>query len=196
MMDVLAFLRDTISSMSNSPGLWGFIGVLTGGLITHKFQQIRDRESQIRIAFAGLHGLKKSIKQLYVSRFEALVFSDFHEAKWRLSGHSSAIDFDEATRWMKRSEELVFEISKTEERLAQTCGSVLVNFKTKPDLVTQTKSLLAHSVPSLTTRPDSTWNAQQVNEWKIQAVPAIQAKVDEIFDPLFERLLGNPSFGI
>lgn len=195
-MEIPDFLINAIATISNSPGVWGFIGVLTGGLITHKLEQTRDRDTQIRVAFAGLHGIRKSLKQLYVSRFEAFIYSDYHEARWRLSGQTSAIDFNEALRWMNRSEELVFEIAKTEERLAQTCGTILVNFKKNSELVGQVESLLSHAVPKLRTRPESNWSVQQVHNWRMRAVPEVQASVDQIFDPLFTQILNNPSFGI
>src|SRR5437899_9569097 len=58
-----------------------------------------------RQVFARLMGRKFATKQLYVSRYEALIFSDFHEARWKRAGlPKDSLDLQEAQRWMHRSE--------------------------------------------------------------------------------------------
>ena len=53
-------------------------------------------------------GLKIPLIQNYVSRFEASVFSDYHEYCWKMFGCPlDSFDVDETKRPMKRSEDLV-----------------------------------------------------------------------------------------
>jgi len=57
--------------------------------------------------FARLMGRKITTEQLYVSRYEAFMFSDYNEERWRRSGSpKDSLDLQEAQRWMHRSEDL------------------------------------------------------------------------------------------
>ncbi len=177
----MELILEIAREMANSSGLWGMVGVLVGGAVTHWFQKSRDRDSDIKTTYASLHGLRRSLKQLYVSRFEAFIFSDAHEAKWRNSNFTSTVDFNEATRWMHRSEDLVFEISKAEERLARDCGLIFAVFKCKADMSEKVKALLNHEVPAILTRPETGWTNQQIDEWKNTAVGQLKTRTDAIF---------------
>lgn len=195
-MDTNELILEAIKAIVASPGIWGFVGVLTGAITSHFFQKQRDRDSQIRSAFAHLHGLQKNLKQLYVSRFEAYIYSDCHEGKWRNSGYTSAIDLSEATRWMEKSESLVLEISKMEQALAESCGTIFVFFRRDKPLIKKTKALLSHVIPNIQIRPEANWDNMRLDEWKTGAVIQLQRRVEEIFDPLFADVLNDDSFKI
>jgi len=53
-----------------------------------------------------------------LSRFEALVYSHYHEYRYRLSKESH--DFTEAMRWMKKSEDLALEIAKYNQQFLES----------------------------------------------------------------------------
>ena len=56
--------------------------------------------------------------RLSVSRFEAWIFSDYHEARWKLAGDpTGSLDLQEAQRWMGKSEDLALEIAKNNSRI-------------------------------------------------------------------------------
>src|SRR5262249_44060516 len=82
-----------------------------------------------RQVFARLMGRKFATKQLYVSRYEAFIFSDYHEVRWKHFGSpQDSHDLQEAQRWMHRSEELVFEIVKNNQALFEDLGTVRTLF--------------------------------------------------------------------
>lgn len=181
---------------ASSSGLWGFVGAFIGVLFSHRFQKQRDRETQIRTVYARLHGLKQNLKQLYISRFEAYIYFDAHEAKWRNSNYTSVLDFSEATRWMQKSESLVFEIVKMEQALAESCGILLSFFRHNNEIVTKLKNLLSHSVPNIQNQSIMNWNSEKIDNWKEAAVVQLRTKVDDIFDKLFTDLFEDNAFKI
>ena len=76
------------------PALLTLVGVIVGAYLTYYWglkTQINVGDHQKRQqSFSQLMGQKFVTTQLYVSRFEALIFSDFHEHRWRLAGHSNS----------------------------------------------------------------------------------------------------------
>jgi hypothetical protein len=60
--------------------------------------KISDHQKRQQV-FSEVMGRKFLMTQLYVSRFEALIYSNYHEAKWKQSGWpKDSIDQQEAQR--------------------------------------------------------------------------------------------------
>src|SRR5574341_1690431 len=97
------------------------ISAIVGIFITAVLSYFLGFRSQVNLAdrklrqkvYGELMGFKLSLSQLYVSRFEAYIFSDFHEKRWLMTGaNENSHDFQEAKRWMQKSEELALAISE------------------------------------------------------------------------------------
>ncbi len=97
-------------------------------------KNIYDHQMRLK-AYSELIGYRQLLSQLFVSRYEAFIFSDYHECRWKIQGApKESIDQTEAIRWMHKSEDLVLEISRTVQNLFQTVGVIRVLFKQSPEL--------------------------------------------------------------
>jgi uncharacterized protein YneF (UPF0154 family) len=160
------------------------------GYFAHRWQmsreiKIHDREVQQR-TIGSLMGQKLKISQLYVSRFEAYIFSDFHEARWRLTGHpNDSHDFVEANRWMHRSEDLAIEIAHTSEKLYETLGLISSSYKRTNKLLELVTAVYQHKVPTIQIRPFDLKTIEELENWKIHAMGELQAFVErEVTEPI------------
>jgi len=121
------------------PVLLGAILAIGASYFTTKFQMssqlhLQKVEEQRRV-FARLMGRKFTTEQLYVSRYEALIFSDYSEELWKRAGKpKDSLDLQEAQRWMHRSEDLVFEIVKNDQALFEDLATVRALFPDTPQL--------------------------------------------------------------
>ena len=122
----------------------GLLPVVLGGILaigasyfTTKFQMsgqfhLQRVEAQ-RAVFARLMGRKIITTQLYVSRYEALIFSDYHEERWKRAGApKDSLDLQESLRWMHRSEDLVSEVVKNDQALFEDIATVRALFPEYP----------------------------------------------------------------
>jgi hypothetical protein len=69
-------------------------------------------------AYSELMGRSAVRTQIIVSRTEASIFSKYYERRWHLAGNpTDSLDFQEAQRWMHKSEDLALEIAKSNQSL-------------------------------------------------------------------------------
>lgn len=141
--------------------------------------RLRDRDARSRL-FATLMGQKLVLAQLYVSRFEAFIISDYYEYRWRLSGRpDNSIDFQEATRWMYKSEEMVLEIARGNRELFEAVALARTLFPDSRELNTYADAVYRHRIPKIVVRPTDAMNIAQLEEWKATAIQQIQERVHE-----------------
>ncbi|MDO8690027.1 MAG: hypothetical protein Q7R39_08470, partial [Dehalococcoidia bacterium] len=125
--------------------------------------QIRTVRFQKRQqAYPEIMGRKFLLMQLYVSRFEARIFSDYHEQRWRNSPDS--LDLSEAQRWMHKSEDLALEIAKTNQSLFESIGLVKASFRRDDELDTLTQHIYHFRTPTIIEPPGSQ-NAQGLDTY-------------------------------
>ena len=109
--------------------------------------------------FARLMGRKITTEQLYVSRYEAFMFSDYNEERWRHSGSpKDSLDLQEAQRWMHRSEDLatVRALFPDTPRLRELCDHI-------------------YSIQSLhTAEPPHEGSIEKLDQWKAEADRQLQ----------------------
>lgn len=148
-------------------------------------KKIYNHQTKLK-AYSELIGYRQLLSQLYVSRYEAFIFSDYHEFRWKIQGSpKESIDKDEAIRWMHRSEDLVLEISRTIQKLFETVGVIRVLFKETPELIDFSNNIYNFKTLKFIQRPDNSWTLEQLEEWKLKAVPSVQRNVEEtIRDPI------------
>ena len=166
---------------------------ITASYLTSRFQmstQIRVQNvHDQRAVFARLKSRKFTTKQLYVSRYEALIFSDYHEERWKRAGApKDSIDLQEAQRWMRRSEDLVFEIVKNNQALFEDLATAQALYPYTAKL--QELSDRLYNIKALWTgRPPEKASIEQLAVWKTEAVRQLQATVDKEYGTVIEDLI-------
>lgn len=172
--------------------------------LAHRFELIRavrvsDREARFRL-FATLMGQKLVLAQLYVSRFEALILSDYYEYRWYLAGrHENSIDFQETVRWMHKGEELVLEIARGNRELFEAVAAARTCFPESTDLNNYTEAVYRHKSPVLAVRANKDMTIAELEEWKTLATrqtqelvsKAVEKPIDDLVDYLAPRLRGD-----
>ena len=168
--------------------LAGLATALLAGYLQHRWTLSRGfaktRRDQRVQAYRDLMGMKITTQQFYVSRFEALIFSDYHEAKWKLAGApQQSIDLDEALRWMHKSEDYVVDITKNNQRLFETLASVSILFPEVDNLSALVDRLYLFRSPRIE-GPPIHGTLKELETWKASAVKQLQE--------LVSREYGNP----
>lgn len=166
-----------------------FIALLSGylsylwGVSSQK--KIYNHEMKLK-AYSELIGYRQLLSQLFVSRFEAFAFSDYHEYRWKIQGApKESLDQKEAIRWMHKSEDLVLEISRTVQNLFETVGVIRVLFRQTPELQELSDKIYNYKTIKFEKRPQADWSIEQLEEWKLKVVPEIQTLVEKsIRDPI------------
>ena len=183
---VVTFLLTLISSLvvQYFTNHWGFTNQV----------KANERQKQQEV-FGQLMGRKFLTSQLYVSRFEALAYSDYHEALWKLAGHpKESLDLQEAQRWMHKSEEFVQEISENNLGLFQTVGMIRALFPSTPQLRELVDRIYRFKTPKIT-GPTDKMNSAQLASWKTQVVKELQELAEREYakpiDDLLDYLAGE-----
>ncbi|MGH8544551.1 MAG: hypothetical protein ACREX3_13175 [Gammaproteobacteria bacterium] len=171
----------------------GELATVIGAYFASKIQlagqlRLQTLQNQQQV-LSRLMGRKFVTSQLYVSRYEALLFSDYHEARWKLAGApSDSIDLREAQRWMHRSEDLVFEFTKSHQALFEDLGLVLTLFpasKTLDEIVQRIYSFKAIK----TAAAPAGATVDQLLKWKDEAVRQLQNLVDREYGQAIKELI-------
>lgn len=169
------------------------IGAIVVAYLTQRWtlgiqMRLSDRQKRQRV-YSELVGRKFVTTQLRVSRFEASIYSEYHEARWRVSGYrNDSLDLQESQWWMRKSEDLALEITKNNENLFETIGSVFTVFADSPELNGLINRLYHLRTPRIVGQPDGT-DFAQVEAWKVKAVKQLQSLVEEEYAKPIDNLL-------
>ncbi len=183
----------------NMEKIWGiiqilgtFLGTLIIVYITHLLtlnsqKQISDYQKK-QLAYSKLLSLRFPMKQLYISRFEARIFSDFYEARWHNNGSpKESLDLNESIRWMKQSEDIVFKIIENHKELYLCLGDIQILFKETSEL----NSLISnfYNLKGITVKsPSKEFNNDLLEKWKIKATNELQEIVEKTYDNNIDKL--------
>lgn len=174
-------------------------GVLAagGGVVGQYYASQFQFSSQVHLqkvqgqrqVYARLTGRKFGTIQLYVSRYEAMIFSDYHEARWKRSGSpKDSLDLQEAQRWMHRGEDLVFDIVKNNQALFEDLGTVRALFPDAPRLRELVERIRAFKAVK-TSMPARDASVEELARWKEESVRQLQALIDRDYGGPIEELL-------
>ena len=164
--------------------------------LAHRFQVARDlrlseRDTRLQ-AFAALMGLRRVVTQLYMSRFEAYIFSDYHENLWRLAGYpKDSLDSQEGQRWMHKSEDLSPECAKADQQLFETVAKLLVSFPASQKLTELADVVYHHKTPSPPIGADKIDNIARLTEWKSEGVRGLKDAVHQELEAPIEALIAH-----
>jgi len=182
-----------LSMMPLYTALIALLGVTLGSFLTARFSfknQFRLATYQSRQrSYAELMGKKFLLQQLYVSRFEALIFSDYHERRWNLSGDPpTSLDLDEAKRWMHKSEDFAIDIARTNQTLFESVGLARASFPPNDELERPSDHVYRFGTPTITQAAPGA-DAAALAAWKVKAVSDLQALVKREYSEPIDTLL-------
>lgn len=175
------------------PALIALVGVIVGALLGARLSfrnQFRLSTLQSRQkAYSDLMGKKALLTQLYVSRFEAFAYSDYHERLWHLAGApKDSIDFSEAQRWMRKSEDFAIDIAKARQSLFESIGTVRASYPATPKLDELSERIYKSKAPLITPPPEGA-NRTGLEQWKQQVIPDLQRLVQSEYAEPIDALL-------
>jgi hypothetical protein len=140
-------------------------------------------------AYSELMGRKLVRAQLYLSRFEAFIKSDYFEAKWHLEGEpKDSINYQESIRWMHKSEELVLEIAKNNQSLFETLGLIRSYFPGSKELHELTRRIYHFKSVEIKVRPFKL-KVDQLEHWKETAMKELQETVKNEYEKPIDELV-------
>jgi arsenate reductase-like glutaredoxin family protein len=100
-------------------------------------------------------GNKQLRRQLFVSRFEAMIFSDYHERRCKLArSPERSMDLEEAQRWMHKSENLALDIARTNQALFESVGLARPTFTQSAELTHLTERIFYFKTPIISPPSD------------------------------------------
>lgn len=181
------------------PAVIALAGVVIGALVGARLafrNQLRLVMLQSRQrSYAEIMGKKFLVRQLLVSRFEALAHLDYHERLWHLAGcPKESIDFDEAMRWMRKSEDLAIELTKAIQSLFESVGMACSVFERSADLEARVERLYNFKIPTIAPAPGNASQAA-LSQWKTKVVAALHGiareEIGEPVDQLLDYLKGH-----
>ena len=187
---VLAKLPEAVPTFVGAVvgGLIAGISVVIGQYLTHRFTRKRETEKLRQQAYAAILGKKVLLMQLYVSRFEAYIFSTYHECLWHKAGSpEGSLDIDEAKRWMHKSEDLALEVARTWQSLFESIGIAQTIFRQSKELEQLTDRLYQFQQPSLLSPPPD--DIRLLIQWKDEAVRQVQEVVAREYGAPLDMLL-------
>lgn len=170
-------------------GVLALLGVLGAATVT-SYSQWRAAKLQSReLAYAQVMGHRFLITQLYVSRFEARIHSDYHERRWTLQKSPAvSMDLTEARRWMQQSEDLAIEIARAQKDLFESIGLAKASFRRADELDSLTNRVFHFRTPQITD-PPADMTVEELDTWKTTAVGQLQKVVEDEFAKPIDSLL-------
>lgn len=144
---------------------------LLGAFIPQYFQNESKKEERKQLELSKLEGLKVLIMQRYVSRFEAFIYSDYHEFRNKIQPNEH--DFNEATRRMHKSEDLWLELAKIMQEFLSCLWMISVLFLPDKEIKKSIEEsrLLTYSLPE---RPTNVMSLEELEHYKTKAVANLQ----------------------
>jgi len=173
----------------------GGLLALVGSYLAHKWQYQRTIALQQRSTkektYARLSGIRISLRQSFVSRFEALIFSDYHEYKWKNFG-ANDLDLKEAQRWMQKSEDYVNTVTGLLRDIFECIADVYIAYSTTVEITSLTERIYNYKTPSIKSPLNGEVEVRTPDElenWKKNALSQLQALVEnEYGEPLHQLL--------
>lgn len=182
--------------MEKAQWILQIVGTLFGGLLVAYFTYVLTLSSQKEMSdynkrqqvYSKLIGLRFPIKQIYVSRFEALALSNFYEARWQLRGSpKDSYDFQEANRWMHQSEALVFKVIENHKELYACLADIQLLFPKTAELENLIDKIYFHKSIKLADVPKPL-NETELENWKSATVAELQTLVDREYGAPIDEL--------
>jgi hypothetical protein len=178
-------------------GILGGLLSLVGSYFALRWQYKRtisfQRKSTQEKTYVKLFGLRISLRQAFVSRYEALIFSDYHEYKWKYYGANN-LDREEAQRWMQKSENYVEKITDLLRDIFECIADIHISYKTTTEIIDLTERIYNYKTPAIKSPIKGEVEVRtpaDLERWKETAVSQIQNLVEREYAELLHSLLNE-----
>lgn len=177
-------MNNIINLVISILGLIG-IGAILDRLLGYFLQTRREKEDKRLAVYRKLMGVKITLRQAVVSRTEAYLTSDYFEARHKLT--KDKWDFDEAVRWMHKSENMVDLVTAELRELFEILGEISVLFKNNKDIQLNIDRLYRYKTLK-TQQPSNNLKIEDLEKWKIKGIQQIQQLVESEYGEPIEKL--------
>ena len=176
--------------------LGAFIAMLSGILLVYLTNKLEIKKEiklknheKCQSVYSELMGMRLVMSQLYLSRFEALIHSDYHEFKYKIT--KDPIDLSESIRWMHKSEDYVKEITQNNQKLFEKLGFVKILFPNSSELDRLIEDISNFKTPIVLQKPTDEMNISQLDEWDGIAIKDLQKIVEKEYKQPIDNLIGH-----
>jgi hypothetical protein len=165
-----------------------FLGAWLTSTLAHKNQEKTAITQNKLRSYSEIMGRRIIIRQLYISRFEALIFSDYHETLWHLSGDpKESLDLSEARRWMQKSEDMVSEITRAQQSLFESLAIARASFTRTQELDRLIDRIYHFKTPKISS--PSGLSREELLAWREKGLKELQTLIESEFAVPLEDLL-------
>lgn len=177
--------------------LTGGVLSILGGLLaqqcaynnTLELQRTNLRES----SYTQLSGLRVTLRQQYVTRFEALTYFYYHEYKYYHFGNND-IDSEQMQRFLIRSEDYVDIITETWQKIYNALAEIKVSFDVTPEIDKLITTIINYENPIIKNPNEGEVqinSPEDLENWKKQTVIEIQNYSILQYDLPIQQLLAE-----
>lgn len=176
------------------PAIIAIGGFIVGAVLQYRLgikSQQKINNLQLRQkTFGELIGLKFLTAQLYVSCFEALIYSDFHEQKCKLAGSpKDSLDMQEEKRWRYKNEEMILKIAENNNKLFNIIGIIHTLYPSTPEFKKLIAKIYNFKTPKIMVDAHEI-KTEDLENWKKQAVSDLQKVVEKEYSTPINNLIG------
>jgi len=168
-------------------GFFSFYSAAVAIIVKDHLDENRSLEDKGILLISELEGLRIWRQQLCISRFEAFLFSDYHEFRFELT--NNPLDTDEAGRWMRKSEDLTLDLAKANQQFLEKLGYVSLIFDESDELNSIIEENRKFKNPIIkASRPDD-MTLDKLELWKKKYFLEAKKIIDQEYGDKVERLL-------
>lgn len=168
-------------------GGFTLLGTLSGVYIAFKLQSKQTIKEKKQLLVSELEGLRIYRQQLYHSRFEAEIQSDFYEYRYHKT--NSQLDLSEAIRLGHKLEDVTIEIAKNNQKLLEIIGHISLLFYQSDDLKVLIEKNKSFKSPVIELRPNKEMSIEQLENWRDKAMYSLKKIVKLEYEDKPKELL-------
>lgn len=172
-------------------GFFTLSGTLLGIYISYKLQSSQSKRAKKILLIGELEGLRVLRSQLYRSRFEAEIYSDYYDYRFLITKNS--VDFNEARRLGQAAEKLTLELAKSNQQFLEKLGHVSLLFNQTDEIKIIIDENKQFKSPCLSSRPNDKMDIDGLNEWKDKMLSSLQIIIKDEYDNKPREMLNKLS---
>ncbi len=170
------------------PFVLGIASTLVGTLFTFRLTKKKDERGLAIDAYRRLMGLRTYSAQVVVTRFEAIIYSNYYERLNVIKGQDKdGWEFQEAERWMRKAEDGVESISKVAQSLSEDCAFLSIYFKDDSSIQKAIDKVLKFENYLIKMFDETT--VKSLEQGKDQAIVDLQKRVEPSYTGSINKLL-------
>jgi len=166
-------------------GLLG-LGSIIDRILTYLLNKKGKENEEKLLVYRELNGIRILLRQLFVSRTEAYIFSDYYELRYKLT--KNEWDFKEAERWMHKSEDYVIKITDCLKDLFSILAISSRLFKNNSEIQFLIARLYKYKTITINKPPEKI-SIEKLDQWKTKAIKESQNFIEIEYGKSIENLI-------